>query len=95
MCPHVTGYSFSDLAAVMREAALAPVRELMTQFSDQDLYSSVCEALQPADTPLTAAGSSDEDAGRGVLPHMRPLQLSDFLAAFAKVAPAGQDADGG
>jgi hypothetical protein len=74
----------------MREVAMAPVRELMAKCSEHEMHSSIGEEGEQA--LLTDVGGMGADDS--VAQQVRPLQLSDLLTAFGKVAPAGQDAEG-
>jgi hypothetical protein len=76
----------------MREVAMAPIRELMANYSEQEMYNSSGEAYPQTETPCAGAGSGKQSSD-SMPQQVRPLQLSDLLEAFQKVAPAGQDGE--
>ncbi|PSC75328.1 putative phytol kinase chloroplastic [Micractinium conductrix] len=71
------GLTGSDLAAVCRDAAMAPVRELLRGAATGGLQNAMAAAAAGA-----AAGQ------QGLMAALRPVTAADFAAAVERVAPA-------
>eukprot|EP00955_Chlamydomonas_euryale_P095548 364943-Chlamydomonas_euryale.AAC.22 len=89
MAKATDGYSCSDLAAVCRHAAMAPVRELMAQghpVTRQQIYEDSSKARD--------ALCQEEDTSRPDLAlhlSLRKLQPADFMAAIRECRPSDED----
>ena len=76
----VLGYSCSDLGSVCKEAAMAPIKELMASgWSGEDL--------------MVASGgcTQQEEGGWGRAVRLRKLCLRDFSAAIEMIRPSAVD----